>query len=152
MATVTATGGSAITSYNLEYNGGSGTVFSEIIGETSDSLLTTTAKSSLTAGTTYTFRYRVKNIHGWSGYSPTVDILCAKVPDTPAAATTSVSGTNVVIDWTAVAGINGDAIDLYLIEILDTTGTTYSTDTTNCDGADSTIMTNTQCSIPLTTL
>lgn len=68
-----AAGGSTITSYNLEWNQGSGTQFHELSGETSDSLARLITVGSLTEGQTYTFRYRIKNIHGWSiNYSPEV--------------------------------------------------------------------------------
>lgn len=68
-----AAGGSTITSYNLEWNQGSGTQFYELSGETSDSLARLITVGSLTEGQTYTFRYRIKNIHGWSiNYSPEV--------------------------------------------------------------------------------
>ena len=68
-----AAGAAAISSYNLEWNEGSGTAFTEVTGETTESLALTVTVDSLEAGRTYTFRYRVKNIHGWSaGYSPEV--------------------------------------------------------------------------------
>jgi len=51
-------------------------------------------------GLTYLFRYRVKNIYGWTlSYSPTVSILSAKRPDKPNMAITEISGNNVKIGW-----------------------------------------------------
>jgi hypothetical protein len=80
-----STGGSDITSYNLQYDQGgtSGTGmpgpaaesdFVSLIGEIPDTntALTSLSLSGLTANTVYTFRFRVKNKHGWSGFSPTV--------------------------------------------------------------------------------
>lgn len=46
-----ASGMAPITSYNLEWNQGSGTAFVEVVGETSDSIDQTIVKNSLTPGT-----------------------------------------------------------------------------------------------------
>jgi hypothetical protein len=62
-------GGAEITSYNLEYNNGAGTTFVEVVGLTIEQLETEVTVST-TPGSTYIFRYRVKNIFGFSGYSP----------------------------------------------------------------------------------
>lgn len=62
-------GGAEITSYNLEYNKGAGTTFFEVLGFTTEQLETEVTVST-TPGLTYIFRYRVKNIFGFSGYSP----------------------------------------------------------------------------------
>jgi len=43
----------------------------EVAGETTNSLLTQLTLPGLTAGLPYYFRYRAKNVHGWSpDYSP----------------------------------------------------------------------------------
>ena len=62
-------GGAEITSYNLEYNNGAGTTFVEVVGLTIEQLETEVTVTT-TPGSTYIFRYRVKNIFGFSGYSP----------------------------------------------------------------------------------
>ena len=64
-----SSGGAEITSYNLEYNNGAGTTFVEVVGLTIEQLETEVTVST-TPGSTYIFRYRVKNIFGFSGYSP----------------------------------------------------------------------------------
>jgi hypothetical protein len=80
--TGTATGGSTILSYHVEYDqagGGSGP-WTEVAGSTSNSLLTTHTLTSLQAGKMYYIRYRAKNAHGWSaGYSPVTAIMMASV-------------------------------------------------------------------------
>lgn len=65
-------GGTLITSYNLEWNQGLGTTFTEVVGETSANLnKEITIEDNINSGDTYLFRYRVKNIFGFSsGYSP----------------------------------------------------------------------------------
>jgi len=74
-------GGSAILSYNLEWNGGSGSTYTSLVGyspaSTALSLLIT---SSITAGTTYSFRLRAQNIFGWGPYSNIVSIVAATTP------------------------------------------------------------------------
>lgn len=146
-----AAGGSTVTSYNLEWNQGSGTQFYEVSGETSDSMDRLVTVGSLTGGQTYTFRYRVRNIHGWSpDYSPEIAIMAAEKPSAPAAPTTALSGTSAAITWVAPSE-NGSPILSYLIEIQGSDGTWHQ-DTVYCDGGDPTIVSGTTCSIPLTTL
>jgi hypothetical protein len=107
--------------------------------------------SGLTPGTTYTFRYRVANIHGWStGYSPEAQIIAANVPSAPAAPTTQLVGSSVTVSWTAPAS-NGMAITAYVVEIQGAAGG-WHLETTDCDGADSTIVTSASCTIPQATL
>jgi hypothetical protein len=93
-------GGSEITSYNLESNQGSGSIFYEVIGESSEQLdrvITVTT----TPGVTYKFRYRVKNMLGFSEtYSPIAEIKSAKAPLSPTGVLTSIAGKNVKIEWT----------------------------------------------------
>jgi hypothetical protein len=65
-------GGAEVTSYNLQYNQGSGTTFVEVVGESSEQLERVITVPT-TPGTTYLFRYRVKNIFGFSiSFSPTI--------------------------------------------------------------------------------
>jgi len=73
-------GGAEITSYNLEYNKGAGTTFFEVTGYTTEQLDTEITVPT-TPGDTYLFRYRVKNMFGFSGYSPVVSIKSAKAPN-----------------------------------------------------------------------
>ena len=76
-----ATGGLNILSYKLEWNsGGSGTTFTALVGDLSNSLLTSHTESGLTTGTMYKFRYAVKNEVGWSPYSDTLTTYAAIVP------------------------------------------------------------------------
>lgn len=79
--TGTNTGGSAITSYNLEINGGgASSVYTSLLGISPLSVATTYTKTGLTTNTVYKFRYRVRNIYGWGPYSNTVDIRTAALP------------------------------------------------------------------------
>ena len=96
---------------------------------------------SLTLGTSYEFTVESKNSDGHSSPSATFTILHA-LPPVISAPTTSNSGQNIIVDWTA-ADAQGSDVTSYLIELRESDGSTFSTDATNCDGSDSTIMTNT---------
>lgn len=66
----------------------------------------------LVAGNSYSFKVEARNSFGYSALSSAVTILCATIPSTPVAPTVSVSGSNVVITWTAPSS-NGLAITSY---------------------------------------
>ena len=133
------TGGATLTSYNLEWNAGSGTTFSDVSGGTADNL-SRTIQVSTTAGETYKFRYRIRNIFGWSvSYSPELTVLSAKIPATPTTVTTTISGLNVLLDWTAPSD-NASPITSFTVEIRTVDGTTWHTETAACDGSLSTIL------------
>ena len=46
------------------------------------------------------FRYRVRNIYGWSSYSPIKSAIAAKRPDRPDVPLVVNTGTSVAISWT----------------------------------------------------
>lgn len=94
----TETGGSPILSYALEWDSGtSGSTYTSLIGESTNNIVLTFTQSSLTAGVTYRFRYRTRNIFGWSPYSNVKAAIAAVVPDTPAMPSTYNVGTSVRI-------------------------------------------------------
>ena len=94
-----ANGGSAITSYNLEWDQGSGT-WATLTGIAIPHVSTTyTHTAGLLAGSTYRFRYRASNKYGWGPFSDPVSILAASKPDTPLAPTTTVTDIYVKIAW-----------------------------------------------------
>jgi hypothetical protein len=81
MTTVTEIGGSIILSYNLQVDDGAAD-FQDIHGVESDSLQLSGLVDTQ-EGITYGFRYRVRNLYGWSGFSPITYILAADVPSQP---------------------------------------------------------------------
>jgi len=130
-------GGSEITSYNLEYNMGSGSQFYEVTGYTVEQLQTKVTVSTL-PGVTYSFRYRVKNIYGFShNFSPLVQIKSATAPEMPSNLVTSISSRNLLIKWTAESA-NYDPITMFEIEIQNSE-LEWIPETTTCEGADETI-------------
>ena len=81
--------------------------------------------------------------------SNTISVLAAQIPSTPIAPTTSISLTNVVINWTAPYN-GGSPITAYSIKIKQANGT-YS-NTSSCNGALSSVLTSPSCTIPFTVL
>lgn len=104
--TVTADGGSALLSYAIEING------TPFIGDPADSLSLDTIASGMTSGVTYTFRFRVRNVHGWSDYSATEQIVANTVPTKPLNAMTSNSLDKVIIGWDAPTSTGGNLVPL----------------------------------------
>ena len=57
-------------SYSLEWDEGSiGLSYEALVGYDSNNIQLSQIKDSLTNGIVYRFRYRVRNIYGWSPYS-----------------------------------------------------------------------------------
>lgn len=95
---ITDTGSSPITSYELQSDNGIGGSFSTVKGgDNSQTLSTTfTLTSDIVRGIAYRFRYRSRNIVGWSGWSPIASLSASTVPDAPPRPT-YVSSTNNTI-------------------------------------------------------
>ena len=58
---------------------------------------------------------------------------------------------SVIIDWEAPIS-NGSPIDGYFVYVQHSDGETFSLETDYCDGTDSAIAANTQCTIPVSEL
>lgn len=103
--------------------------------------------TGLTANTYYTLRARSLNEHGWSAtwnplYTEVVQewdessyftVITAIKPDQPAQVTTSLVNLNIRIDWLHPFN-NYQDIEKYEIQIQDSTGTTFTSNTQYCDG------------------
>lgn len=153
MTNLVRAGGSAITSYSLEWDSGtSGSSYSVLTGDVSNNIVLTYTQQFLTAGQTYYFRYRVQNIFGFGSYSNVLQAIAAKIPDRPATPTTSNTGTSVMISWVAPYN-GGSAITGYNVQILQVDGITYKENTDYCNArTDLTIIGNTYCVIPVSVL
>lgn len=89
-------GGTAITSYNLYWDNGTGTTSISL----SDALTTSFALTGLSGGTTYKFKVRAKNVIGYGDFSSTeLSVTASAVPATPGSATVVQTSTNMVISW-----------------------------------------------------
>lgn len=68
------------------HSAGEPAAFLDVTGTTTDSLALQHTVYNVEKGKTYAFRYRGKNIYGWSAeWSPIMYEVAADVPDAPAA-------------------------------------------------------------------
>ena len=104
----------------------------------------------LTAGVTYKFKIEARNTYGYSVYSNELSILCATVPSVPATPANSNILNQVKFDWTAPAE-NGLAITSYTV-LIRSSDNQYTEILDYCNGALASIMSTTECTIPLATL
>ena len=106
----------------------------------------------MSVGATYLFRYKAKNVHGWSTYrSGTLSLVAAKVSDALATISTSNEGMLVKKKWAALAYNGGSNVIGYRIKILDQSNSLVES-ITYCNGLDPTIRANKYCYIPMTSL
>jgi hypothetical protein len=106
------TGGSAITSYKLEWDQGTST-WAILVGDPVGYTSLSYTSSGLTAGTSYKYRLTAQNVYGWGVVSNEVTMTPLGVPSIPDPVTTSVVATNVKIEWTDPTITNGAAITSY---------------------------------------
>jgi len=80
--------------------------------------------SNIIAGTTYKFRVKAKNAHGWAvDWSPVGEVVASSKPDQGNTVTTAVeSSTFVRISWVAPSD-NSDSITSYEVLIQQKDGT-----------------------------
>lgn len=77
-----------------------------------DSLITTYTITGLTAGNTYKFKIRAKNIYGSGSFSSDFSFKVASVPAAMSEVTVTEVTTNLEITWVAPNN-RGDTIDSY---------------------------------------
>jgi hypothetical protein len=93
-------GGSPMLSYNLQWdNGTNGATWTSLVGFSPYSLVQTFTKTGLTTGALYKFRYRVRNVYGWSSYSPVISVYAAVTPSKSSMIVTSLENSNVKFTW-----------------------------------------------------
>lgn len=143
-------GGSSITSIILYWDQGSGT-FVELVGETSDSLVTRFTVTGLTVGSNYSFKYAGKNIFGTGDFSDPASFTAGEKPSKVTGIQTQNSASNVVITWDQPSD-NGDDIDSYTITIETNVADTYAEKTATCDGSLTGVITSRTCTFTLAEL
>lgn len=149
----TMTGGSPIVSYSLEWdNGQNGASWIVLNGDPDNNIQLLYTMNDLTPGSTYNFRYRVRNIFGWSPlYSDLLTILAATKPDRPTMLTTTNVGTSVQLTW--IPPYNGDSPILYYVLVIKSKAGTYHEQTTYCNArSDATVISNSFCVVPMDVL
>jgi hypothetical protein len=144
-------GGADILDYTLSWDRADGTW--EILEMYIQDLFYTA--QGLDDGYMYSFKVQARNSHGPSAYSNTVSILSAQTPNKPEPPTTEFEGSqdygNIIVRWVApVSG--GSPIIAYQITLRESDGVTFTEEMTYCDGQDSIITNNVQCTIPSSVL
>jgi hypothetical protein len=112
---ITNDGGSTLLSYSIEMDDGNGGDFTPLYGDVVNSLSTTfTIMRGVKVGKVYRFRYRTKNLIGWSEFSPIAQVLAASVPDAPPAPI-FIAATDLQIQFSFIEtqNDNGSPIDSY---------------------------------------
>lgn len=154
LITPVSNGGSAILSYNLQYDNATAAVtWTDVVGLSPASLATEVIVSSgVVSGSEYGFRVRASNIFGWGPYSLVTFIQAAREPGIPLAPVTSIDPVagGVAIAWTA-PDARGSALTSFLIEIADVTGLVWST-AAACDGTSPTVIAAQSCVVLMSTL
>jgi hypothetical protein len=74
-------GGTAITSYELSWDAGTGSSWAALKGYSSPDTAATHTTTAVTAGDTYQFKLRAENALGWGDYGPTLTVIPSSVPD-----------------------------------------------------------------------
>ena len=104
-------------SYELQVDDGQGGDFHSLLGnETSGDSLETSyvLGKGITEGGLYRFRYRARNVNGWSGFSPVAYLRAANAPGRPAAPIlVSVDATAFTVRLPRAAGDGGSSILRY---------------------------------------
>jgi len=77
-----------------------------------DSLSLAPNATSLTSGVTYNLRYRARNVHGWSEYSPSELIVANTVPSKPLNVRTLNVGDKLVVAWDQPASTGGTNVPI----------------------------------------
>lgn len=139
-------GGSTVIDYRLSYDQTTDTW----IELQANILLTEIIVQPLVTGSTYKFKVQARNAYGLSDDSNILTILIADEPSQVAQPTTSVSLSNIIIDWVAPSD-NGSPITSYQIYIKQA-DEQYSQEMVDCDGTLAATISNTQCTIPISTL
>jgi hypothetical protein len=149
-----ATGGSAIDSYNLQWdNASNGQNWFNLIGE-DGSLQTSTDyqfSNDVFPGTTYKFRVRAHNVQGWSTWSNVSIIRSTGWPDKPDPVTTVINNVYVRITWVDPSN-NYESIDKYDIRIRESDGVTFIQQLQYCDGTNPLVISRKYCEVPVTLL
>lgn len=147
-------GGAPILDYRLWFDDATGTDTFAMLAE---GLHLDHTTFSVRQGETFTFKVQARNDYGYGDFSAPVSILAAQPPAVPSAPVT-IWVQDMVLDWDTVivrwvAPDNGGSpITRYTIELRTDDDVTFTTELTDCDGADTTIRDNTECTIPIATL
>ena len=122
---ITDTGSPPITSYELQSDNGKGGSFFTIGGGDSSPTLSTNflIKSGIQRGVAYRFRYRSRNIVGWSSIS---SLSASTIPSPPGISYISSNDTQIVLGFTSSTDNGGSIITDYQLDLDGTIVSDYS--------------------------
>lgn len=106
--------------------------------------------TNIIGGTTYLVRTRALNKYGYGPWGPNASIRCASPPLAPTIVKTENSSVYINISWTEPFN-NGLNITSYKVQILKNSGTSFLTNTAECDGANNAVMAAMSCLMLMTT-
>ena len=148
-----ATGGSAITSYNVQWDAGQyGLIWENLVGYEAD--MTDTeylVTNQILQSYTYSFQIRAQNKWGWGDWSSVTQVVASTWPEIVDQPTTSIEPTDgsVTIVWTQ-PDTRGDPITQYLIEFGDAVdNSVWVTYTVECNGQSQTVIEFRTCSVDM---
>ena len=151
LTTLEETGGTAILSYNVQWDVGTGGYqFLNLVGysatydENSYSI-----SAHIEVGKSYKVRVAAKNYWGWGVLSEVLTITAASFPEQVEMPTTAIDGATggLRVEWVAPFD-NSAAITAYLIEAQTLAGDWVSI----CDGSNALVIETTKCIEPMATL
>jgi hypothetical protein len=125
-----------------------GQAFSEL---ESNVILQSYTAISLTSGTTYEFKIESRNSYGYSDFSDSITLLAAFTPEAPVTVATANSADQIIVTW-SMPETNGSPITGYKIYVQEHGTSVFTQETSECDGSDSTVITDRTCSISLSLL
>lgn len=92
-----------------------------------------------------------RNQYDYSSASNSITLLCAFISATPASVTTVMEGIQVKVSWNLPTD-NGSPLTSYKVYIKEIGTDVYTEESSDCDGTDSTVITNEYCHINISTL
>ena len=121
--TAPGNGGSAITTYHIEYSANDGASWLQAGTSTSTSRTVT----GLQNGYSYIFRVKAENIAGEGSWStPSLAVTPRTVPDTPAAPSATPDNASALVSWSAPAD-GGSSITDYVVRFSLNSGSSWTT-------------------------
>jgi len=106
--------------------GTSGADWALVVSETSGSFtFDAVVTIGITAGSSYQFKYRARNQFGTGAFSTPHTITAAAVAAQLTSASTTLSGTNVIVSWPATTNDRGSTVTAYRIKFK-TSGGAYT--------------------------
>ena len=121
-----------------------------LTGYDSDSLVLSYTRGGLSTGATYKFRYRVRNVYGWSEYSQVLTAVATRVPSKPQQPSTTNSGTAITIAWVEPYNGGSPILDL-TVEVRGQDGT-FHEELLYCDAGETDTRSDSYCVIPMSQL